>query len=146
MEANNSDTRKLLRECHAGIKMGIASLDDVMNSVSEYSLERRIKDSKRAHERLRIETEEQLNNIRDKGKNPNPMAKTMSHIKTKAVTAADKTDHAVAKLVIKGCDMGVKSLNRYMDKYAAADESGKALAGRIIAEEQGLRNDLEQYL
>ena len=122
MQERTKDTEKLLKECDAGIKMGIASLDDVMNSVSDYHLEQ------------------------VKGKEPNPAAKTMSHMKTKAVTAYDKSDRAVARLVGKGCDMGVKSLDRYLQKYEGADDTSRQLAADIIDAERRLSESMNFYM
>ena len=53
-----SDTIKLLRECDAGIKMGIKSIDDVLEYVGSQSLKKILVASKRHHELLlsRIET------------------------------------------------------------------------------------------
>lgn len=142
----SNDTRKLLRECDAGIKMGIASLDDVMSEVTSPELQQRLKDSKREHEKLRADTEKQLCNIKDAGKSPNPAAKAMSHMKTKMAVAVNGCDSTAARLVTKGCDMGIKSLNRYLDKYGAADKRSVDLTREIIAAEQSLRADLEKYL
>lgn len=144
--AKNDDTVKLLRECDAGIKMGIASLEDVISCSNDYALEQRLKQSKTEHEQLRAQTEMMLNSIPDKGKQPNPAAKTMSHMKTKMVTAMDTSDRAVARLITKGCHMGVSSLNRYLDKYAAADRESRDLACRIINEEEQLSRSLRKYL
>lgn len=140
-----SDTEKLLKECDAGIKMGIASLEDVMSASYDPNLERRIKSGKKEHEELRVRTEDRLNHIGCAGKDPAPMAKLMSHMKTKLVTAYDPGDKAVARLVSDGCDMGVKSLSRYLDKYAAADADSKALAGDIIAAERQLTADMKRF-
>ena len=142
----NDDTLKLLRECDAGIKMGIASLEDVISSANDLALEQRLKQSKTEHEQLRSETEKLLNAIPDKGKSPNPAAKTMSHLKTKAVTALDSSDHAVARLITKGCDMGVSSLNKYLDKYSLADNASRSLACKIINEEEQLAAFLKSYM
>ena len=36
------DTIKLLRECDAGVKMGIASIDDVLSRVKRFDGDRRV--------------------------------------------------------------------------------------------------------
>ena len=43
------DTIKLLRECNAGVKMGISSLDDVMDHVRDESLRNLLVKSKETH-------------------------------------------------------------------------------------------------
>ena len=45
-----------------------------------------------------------------------------------------------------GCNMGVKSLSRYLNQYAAADESSKGIAKRLISLESGLAQDMRQFL
>ena len=49
------DTIKLLRECDAGIKMGVASIDDVLGRVENKAFEKCLSDCKQAHEDLQAE-------------------------------------------------------------------------------------------
>ena len=42
--------------------------------------------------------------------------------------------------------MGVKSLNRYLNQYEAADEVSKDMAKRLIHLEEKLAVDIRQYL
>ena len=71
------DTIKLLRECNSGIKMGISSLDDVIDDVQSGGLREILKDSREIHCRLGSETHQYLIKYNDEGKEPAPMAKTM---------------------------------------------------------------------
>jgi hypothetical protein len=45
-----------------------------------------------------------------------------------------------------GCNMGVKSLNRYLNQYEAADEVSKDITKRLINLEEKLTIDIRQYL
>ena len=74
------------------------------------------------------------------------MAKGMSWLKTNMKLAMDATDHTIADLMIDGCDMGVKSLNKYLNQYEAADEHSKDIAKRLIKLEEKLGEDLRPYL
>ena len=56
-----SDTIKLLRECDAGIKMGVASIEDVLDYVSNTDLKKHLDRCKNDHEKL--ENQIQLYNI-----------------------------------------------------------------------------------
>ena len=76
------DTVKLLRECDSGIKMGIGSIEDVYKYVTSENMKTRLDASKREHEKLSEEIENALSRFGDDGKNPNPIAKGMSHLKT----------------------------------------------------------------
>ncbi|MBR3755227.1 MAG: hypothetical protein IKK49_09070 [Clostridia bacterium] len=140
------DTIKLLRECDAGVKMGVKSIDDVVEYVESDTFERRLRDCRREHEKLDGEIKEQLDRFKDTGKEPNPMAKSMSWMKTNVKLAVDNSDHTIADLMTDGCNMGVKSLNKYLNKYQAADEYSKDIAKRLINLEEKLAVDIRAYL
>lgn len=140
------DTIKLLRECDAGVKMGISSIDDVLKYVSSSELEKLLTDCKKEHEKLEQEIEEQLQKFEDDGKDPNPIAKGMSWMKTNIKLVVDESDNTIADLMTDGCNMGVKSLNRYLNEYEAADEFTKDIAKRLINLEEELAIDIRQFL
>ena len=140
------DTIKLLRECDAGIKMGVASIDDVLDHVHSRELKSILTECKRRHEALRSDLEKALDRFHDEGKNPNPIAKSMSWIKTNMKLTMEDCDATIADLMTDGCNMGVKSLARYLNQYKAADESAKNAAKRLIKLEATLAEDLRQFL
>ena len=140
------DTIKLLRECDAGVKMGIASIDDVLSHVKSEALYKRLSDCKAEHEELQHLIQKQLDRFRDEGKNPNPIAKGMSWMKTNMKLGMEESDATIAGLMTDGCNMGVKSLNQYLNQYKAADEVSKDIAKRLINLEEKLTIDIRQYL
>ena len=140
------DTIKLLRECDSGMKMGVASIDEVTDNVSSELFKRLLKDCRAEHEKLRLEIQEQLDRFHDEGKNPNPIVKGMSWVKTNMKLGMEESDATVAELMTDGCNMGVKSLNRYLNQYKAADELSKDIAKRLINLEEKLAVDIRQFL
>ena len=140
------DTIKLLRECDAGVKMGVASIEDVLPHVHSDKLESVLNDCKDEHSKLDRELQELLDRYKDDGKDPNPMVKGMSWIKTNVMLAADESDHRIADLMTDGCNMGVKSLNRYLNQYKAADEVSKDICKRLINIEEKLIIQLRSFL
>ncbi len=140
------DTVKLLRECDAGVKMGISSIDEVIQYVHSKDLKGKLSDCKEEHNRLNDEVQSLLVRYGDDGKDPNPIAKGMSWVKTNVKLAMNDSDKTVADLMTDGCNMGVKSLNRYLNQYEAADESSKDLAKRLIRSEEQLAMDIRKFL
>ena len=140
------DTVKLLRECDAGVKMGVSSIDDVLDNVRADDLKQQLTACKAEHKKLEQEIGSLLNRYHDEGKAPNPMAKSMSWIKTNVKLAMDSSDATVADLMTDGCNMGVKSLNKYLNQYAAADEVSKDITKRLINLEEQLTHDIRRYL
>lgn len=45
-----------------------------------------------------------------------------------------------------GCNMGVKSLNKYLNQYKAADEVSKDITKRLIHLEEQLTSDIHKFL
>ena len=140
------DTIKLLRECDAGIKMGIASIDDVLEHTQSDKLHSMLVTCKDEHEKLQGKVQQLLGNYRDEGKNPNPIAKSMSWMKTNMKLGMEDSDATVAELMTDGCNMGVKSLNRYLNQYKAADEISKDITKRLINLEEKLTVDMRGFL
>ena len=140
------DTIRLLRECDAGVKMGIASIDDVLPHVKKDTFRNYLKKCKEEHEQLDREIQDLLNRYRDEGKEPNPMLKGMSWMKTNMKLAWEESDETIADLMTDGCNMGVKSLNRYLNEYEAAEECVKDITKRLINQEERLALDIRKYL
>lgn len=140
------DTIRLLRECDAGIKMGVASIDETLQSVKDEDLKRYLEKCKSEHEILKEEIQVLLEKYHDDGKEPNAMAKGMSWMKTNAKLAMDESDKTVADLMTDGCNMGIKTLNRYLNEYKAADEKTKDIAKRLIKLEEKLVAEIKKFL
>lgn len=141
-----SDTIKLLRECDAGIKMGVSSLDEVLDYVHDEKLEEALKEYREEHNELQSEILTLLEKYQDDGKEPNPIVKSMSWVKTNAKLVMDESDHTIADLVTDGCNMGVKSLNRYLNQYKAADEKTKNITKKLIRLEEKLTAEVQKFL
>ena len=140
------DTIRLLHECDAGIKMGISSIDDVLGYVKSERLKKDLEDNKDEHKKLDRDLQELLDQYHDDGKEPNPMAKGMSWLKTNMKLIVNESDGTIADLITDGCNMGVKSLNRYLNQYSSADSVSKGFANRLIKLEDDLAMQMRQYL
>ena len=140
------DTIKLLRECDAGIKMGVSSIEDILDNVQDKEFEKLLTDCKNEHEKLDKELQKLLDKYHDDGKEPAAIAKGMSWMKTNMKLSYDDSDEMVADLMTDGCNMGVKSLNKYLNKYKAADEVSKDITKRLINLEEKLAIDIRKFL
>lgn len=140
------DTVKLLRECDAGIKMGIASMDEVIDYVRDDTFRERLLQYKDRHILLQEETSKLLEKYNDEGKDLNPIAKGMSWVKTNVKLVFNESDQTIADLVTDGCNMGVKFLNKYLNQYDEADESSKNVAKKLINLEDDLSTQIRRYL
>ena len=141
-----SDTIKLLRECDAGIKMGVSSVDDSIKYVQTDNFRDYLLKCKDRHEVIREDLEQLLDKCHDSGKEPPAMAKTMAWVKTNIKLALNETDKSVAEYITDGCNMGIKSLSGYLNEYKAADEKSKHIAKELIKLEEDMLKDIRKYL
>ena len=141
----NDDTRLLMEQCSSGIQMGIATIENVEDDVKDEGMFLLLKDSKEEHERLFEEARHQLYHMGEEAKEPNLFAKGLAKMKSGVVTALDD-DKKIADLVVDGCNMGVKSLHKYINQYPEADEQAKQIARRLVNIEERLSVDLRNYL
>jgi len=140
------DTIRLLRECDAGVKMGVDSIEEVLDDVQSELFRNVLADSAGEHRQLSSQICSELHRFGDEGKNPNPIAKGMSWIKTNMKLGMDDSDKTVACLMTDGCNMGVKSLSMYLNQYKAAEEKAKDIAKKLISMEEQLAVDIRQFL
>jgi len=140
------DTIRLLRECDAGVRMGVDSICQVLPHVKSGDLKSRLEKSKAEHGKLSSEIERELARYQDEGKAPNPIAKGMSTMKTGMELMMHEDDKTIASLMTDGCNMGVKSLNKYLNEYEAADERSKDICKRLIHLEESLTHQIRDFL
>ncbi len=140
------DTIRLLRECDAGVKMGVSSIEEVVEKIQTEEFRQVLVESRHQHDELDREIQQQLDRFHDEGKEPTPMAKGMSWMKTNAMLMMKPSDQTIADLLTDGCNMGVKSLHRYLNQYKAADETAKEITKKLINLEQKLAVDIRTYL
>ena len=130
------DTIKLLRECDAGIKMGTASIGEVLEKTTNEKLKKLLEICKEGHEKLKEEIQNKLEQCHDTGKDPNPMAQGMSWMKTNVKLAMDESDATIADLIT----------DRYLNQYQAADEETKDIAKKLIKQEEELSIHMRSFL
>ena len=142
----NNDTIRLLRECDAGTKMAVTSINEVLEYAQNPDLVQLLTKSKDHHGKLGNEIHSLLLEYDSQEKEPAAMAKGMSWLKTNMKMTMNGDDTTVADLITDGCNMGVKSLYRYKNQYPAANEKVQELCEKLIDIEEELCRDLRKFL
>ena len=143
---NNKDSVSLLKECSAGIRMAVSSIDDVLPYLENGKMKQVLKESKTEHKDLEKDIDNTLHKLNCEGKEPNIMAKGMSKIKTNAEMTFKPTESQAASLITDGCGMGIKSIHKYMNQYPAASSEIMDLANRISTLESKLEEQMKPFL
>ena len=108
-----SDTVALLKECNSGIKMGINSLDDVLDRVQKSDLREILRTAKKEHEKLGDESHAILLKYHEDGKEPHPVAKMMASVKTGVKLTVQESDTAkngveiIRPVFLKACGRNI---------------------------------------
>lgn len=142
----NQHTLKLLKECDAGIKTAMNSIKEVLGNIDSAALRKGLTDSLNKHEYMGKEIACILERQGEEGKDPNPMARMMSWMKTNVKLIEDPHDKTVAKLMFEGCSMGIQQVSSYLNEYPEADERSREIALRLIRTEEELAEFLKSYL
>lgn len=142
----NKDSIHLLKECDAGTKMGISSIEDVLGRIKDQKLHDILSESRSHHKKLEDDLQTLLNDYHSEEKEPGKMAKGMSWLKTNMKMTMDNSDSTIADLMTDGCNMGIKSLQKYLNQYPNANEKVKELCFRLIDIEEQLRDSMKNYL
>ena len=142
----SNDTVKLLRECNAGCKSATNSMEQVLRYLDNEDLKNLIDEYNDKHIKLGDECHQMLNELDEEEKDPDKMAKTFSWISTEVKLMMDGNSQKIAELMIDGCNMGIKSLSKYINQYKNASKKSVDLAKRLIKIEQEFMNELLKYL
>ncbi len=140
------DTVRLLRECNAGVKMGTNGLEQVSAQVKNKELQKLLQNSLKAHETLGDQTHKLLRSYGDQEKDPHPCARMMSKCKIAMKLRLSPKDETGAALIHDGCNMGIRSLCRYLNQFPTADKAARKLAQDLIDLETDLMIGLRPYL
>lgn len=140
------DTKKLLKECNAGCKSATNSLEQVIEFVKDSEFKKLLENYNKKHVDIGDKCHELLNNINEDEKDPQTIAKTMAWFSTEIKLMLDNTNAEIADLLIDGCNMGIKSLNKYINSYPSASSNVVDLTKKLIEIEENMREDLYKYL
>lgn len=144
--AMNNDTVNLLKECNAGCKSATNSMEQVMEYVKNEKLRALIDRYNDSHIKIGDECHDILNSLGEQEKDPQKISAMMAKVGTDMKLMMENTTHKVADLLVDGCNMGIKSLCRYINQYTTADETSIKLAKKLVSLEKDFMNELLEYL
>lgn len=142
----SQDTIELLKECDAGCKMAIDSMEQIGKYVTDDAMKTIIKKYNQAHIKMEEDIHRQLNNYGEEDKEPSPIAKASSWIQSEVKMMINGDSKQAAHLLTNGCNMGVTSLCKYKNEYKAADEKSVHMCEKLCGLETDMASELQPYL
>ncbi len=142
----NGDTIALLKECNAGCKSATNSMEQILEHVENPHLKDLIHETNEKHVQIGDECHQLLNEAGEDEKDPQPVAAAFAWMGTEIKMMIKDDTHQAASLLIDGCNMGIKSLCEYMNKYPDADKKSVELCERLKSSEKEFMEKLEAFL
>lgn len=142
----NEDGINLLKECNSGCKSATNSMEQVLPYITNEKLKSIINGYNDRHIKIGDECHQMLNEYHEEEKDPPVMAKAFSWISTEMKLMINDDTHKIADLMIDGCNMGIKSVSEYINKYNNASKESMDLAKNLVKVEQEFMNELLGYL
>lgn len=142
----DEQTRKLLEECCIGCKMAVESFEQIKEYVKDTEFRKLINDYTEKHRRLEDEAASYLKGAGIEAKSPGVMASAFSWFTTELKLTFNSDNLQIARLLIDGCAMGIKTLGEKANQYDKADKKASDLAQKIIRTEEELLRKLKDFL
>ena len=141
----NEDTINLLKDCNAGCKSATNSMEQVQPYIENEQLKSIIDGYNDKHIKIGDECHEMLNVYHEEEKDPQVSAKAFSWISTEMKLMMNNDEHIIADIMTDGCNMGIKSVSGYINKYKTASKESVDLAKKLVKTEQEFMNELLGY-
>ncbi len=142
MDAN---TVELLMECNKGTKMAISSISQLLEKINGTDFCKLVKAYYEKHKELQRQTAELLQEYGMKEAQILPVTAAFSYISTEMKTMV-YDDKKIAGILMDGCNMGIKSVSEYLNKYTDADVRSVELARSLVRIEEHFMSDVKEYL
>ncbi|MBP3339982.1 MAG: hypothetical protein J6L69_11330 [Lachnospiraceae bacterium] len=142
MDAN---TIELLKECNKGSKMAIASIEQLLEKIQSTDFAKLVKEYDKEHKEIEAETTKLLKECGEEESEPGVMISTFSYLSTEIKTMVHD-DKKIAKLLMDGCNMGIQSVSKYLNKYTESADDSVKVARKLIKIEQHFMESVKEYL
>ena len=141
----NEDTRQLLKECTAGCKMAVESIQQVAEYVQEEKLLAQMEEYKKKHKQVKEEAENMLEQAGCEEKEPGMMASAFSWFSTEMHLALKRDSQQIAKIMMDGCNMGIQKLSEYYNAYEMAEPKARTLVKHLIEIEEAFMKEMKSF-
>ena len=142
----NEDSINLLKECNAGCKSATNSMEQVESFINNDELRSVIDKYNDKHIKIGDECHEMLNEMEESEKDPHAIAKVFSWVSTEVKLMVDDDSSKIAQLMVDGCNMGIKSVSKYINQYKNASKEIMSLAKNLVKIEQEFMDDLLVFI
>ena len=139
-------TVTLLKECNAGCKMAIGSMEQLKNFLVNGDLEQTLTAYREQHKELEDESSKLLAKLGESDQQPDKLASAFSWITTEVKLRVRDDCTQIAKILMNGCNMGIQSISECMNRCPDASHASISLAKKLVKCEEKFMEDMKKYL
>jgi hypothetical protein len=141
-----NDTVKLMKEACQGCKYAAESIKIARGYAKNRELGLILDNYTKDHELLQSRLSKKIKERgADEYSHPK-MGAAMTKLHTNVSLTMNPSPSNIAKLMINGCNMGIKTLSKKRNESRFADKEARALINELIATEQQMASELLRFL
>lgn len=141
-----SNTIKLLKSCNSGCKMATNSIGQVMPYIHSEDMKTMLSRYNDKHVSLGDKSHEELLKNNSSEEDPIPVVDFFAKFTTDLKLLVNDDDSKIAKIMMKGCSMGIETVSRHINEYCEADKSSLNIAHDLVTIEEDFMHELEAYV
>lgn len=142
----DKNTAELLRECSSGCHMAIGSMEQVIGAVSDQRLKDVIDEYNVKHKELKKRSDALLRGAGEHSKSPSSASSAFAWFSTEMKMMIDDSSHQIASVMTDGCNMGIKTICEYLNRYEDASDESRRIACDIVSAEESFMRDLRHFI
>jgi len=143
---NNQNTVEILSEIYRGAKMGVETINSMLNKVNDNKIYDELKYQLRSYDEIANEAYGELVKRNQEPKDISTVNKLSAKMSVGINTMISNTPSHIADMLIKGSTMGVTEMTKSLNSNKDADPDIQALADRFIKLEQDNIDRLMKFL
>ena len=143
---NNQNTVDFLSEIYRGAKMGVETINSMLNKVNDNKIYDELKYQLRSYDEIANEAHAELSKRNHAPKDISTMNKLSAKMSVGINTVISNNPSHIADMLIKGNTMGVTGIRKSLNSHQDADPQIQALADRFIKLEQSNIDILMKFL
>lgn len=143
---NDQNTVEILSEIYRGAKMGVETINSMLNKVNDNKIYDELKYQLRCYDEIANEAYGELVKRNQEPKDISTVNKLSAKMSVGINTMISNTPSHIADMLIKGSTMGVTEMTKSLNSYKDADPDIQSLADRFIKLEQDNIDRLMKFL
>ena len=137
---------EFLQYAYKNASMGKSSIDQIIKVVDDETLKSFLHEQINDYEHILEDATKELELLKSEPKDVSKFSEMMTYFSVKMSTVNDNTSSHIAKMLIKGSDMGIIQITETLSNYKRLKPDIRKIGKNLLAIEEKNRTNLKQFL